>query len=308
MKLLIVLMFFCLSSCSDDSDPSGNLTGNSDSISIEGHTIAFVDQGPRDGEPILLTHGIPTSSELYRDVIPHLVSKGYRVIANDFVGYGNSSKPERITLEEQAKLLINLMDTLGIETWNHVSHDLGGLITWELLGIDDSRIKKLVILNTTAYFDGLTPPEFMLTLAGEEGESFAESLANPETGKVLIGEIMDSGTSRSFNDIDDIELFWKPFETGTATYLLQEARALFGGVLQERLPIYSDTLKRLNVPAVVIWGSQDPFISFDVVPQFFAEDLGIGADGIIGFDDASHFIQEDQPAKLAESIDNFIKR
>jgi haloalkane dehalogenase len=55
--------------------------------------VAYVDEGPRDGAPVLLMHGEPTWSYLYRHIIPQLVAKGHRVLAPDLVGFGRSDKP-----------------------------------------------------------------------------------------------------------------------------------------------------------------------------------------------------------------------
>jgi len=120
--------------------------------------IKFIDEGI--GEVILLLHGIPTSSWLYRKMINDLVEKGHRVIIPDMLGFGNSDSPngyEIYSSKEHSKRLIELMDSLKIKTWNHVMHDAGGLWTWELIKYNPNRIHKLIILNTIILQDGFFP-------------------------------------------------------------------------------------------------------------------------------------------------------
>ena len=115
--------------------------------------LSYVDAGPTDGEPILLVHGVPTSSWSYRHLIALLSKRGFRVIAPDNLGFGNSSKPDSrdvYRLDRQAARLLALMEHLGVPTWTQVLHDVGGPITWEMMIAEPGRIERLVLLNTFA--------------------------------------------------------------------------------------------------------------------------------------------------------------
>ena len=105
-------------------------------IETDGGKIAFVDEG--QGPAILLLHGFPTSSWLFRNVIPILVENGFRVIAPDLLGFGSSAKPDDHALystEKQTRRILALMQFLNIKTWTQVCHDLGGPWTWEMIGV-----------------------------------------------------------------------------------------------------------------------------------------------------------------------------
>ena len=120
--------------------------------------IKYIDQGT--GDVILLLHGIPASSWLYRKMIDSL-SVNHRVIAPDMLGFGTSDNPkgyEIYSAAQHAKRIIELMDDLHIKQWNHVTHDAGGLWTWELLKKHTQRVKKIVLLNTIIYEEGFHPP------------------------------------------------------------------------------------------------------------------------------------------------------
>jgi len=96
-------------------------------------------------------HGVPTSSWLYRKLIDPLVASGYRVIAPDMLGFGNSANPKGYTIydkKEHARRILGLMEHLKINNWHHVMHDAGGLWTWELFKQAPSKISKLTIKVT----------------------------------------------------------------------------------------------------------------------------------------------------------------
>ena len=120
--------------------------------------LHYIDKGK--GDVIVLLHGIPTSGWLYRHMIDEL-SKNYRVIAPDMLGFGSSDSPKGYDIYNEtnhALRLLQLMDGLKIENWTHVMHDAGGLWTWELFSKSPNRIKKLIVLNTIIYKEGFTPP------------------------------------------------------------------------------------------------------------------------------------------------------
>jgi len=104
---------------------------------LDGGQMAYIDEG--QGDPIVLIHGIPTSSWMYRKVIAGLVEQGRRVIAPDLMGMGASqrltSAPD-LRVKSQAGYLLELLgEHLGLQDWTHVVHDFGGPISWEMLGI-----------------------------------------------------------------------------------------------------------------------------------------------------------------------------
>ena len=105
-----------------------------------------------EGEPILLLHGFPTSSHLYRNILPQL-AKTHRAIALDLPGYGLSDKPldVRYDYDFYADVLDSFLDALGIGETNLVVHDLGGPVGLYWAIQNPGRVPKLVILNTLVY-------------------------------------------------------------------------------------------------------------------------------------------------------------
>ena len=93
--------------------------------------LHYLDEGPRDGPVMLLMHGMPTWSYLYRDMIPPLVAAGYRCIAPDHLGFGKSDKPTDIhwyTIARHTEVLSSLIRALDLQHVTLVCQDWGGPI------------------------------------------------------------------------------------------------------------------------------------------------------------------------------------
>src|SRR5215216_1966678 len=112
--------------------------------------VAYREEG--DGEPLLLLHGCPFSSFIWRKVIP-LLSPRYRCMAPDLLGLGDTETPEGAdwSLRAQAAMVIGFLDALGIERAHVVGHDQGGAIAQLLASEHPERVDRLVISNAEAY-------------------------------------------------------------------------------------------------------------------------------------------------------------
>ena len=105
-------------------------------VDVDGFRVHYVDEGPGDGETVLMLHGEPTWSYLYRKMIPPVVNAGYRAIAPDLVGMGKSDKPidrNAHTFEQQVQWVSELIDNLGLEQISLVCQDWGSAIGLRLV-------------------------------------------------------------------------------------------------------------------------------------------------------------------------------
>lgn len=117
-----------------------------------GVQLHFVEMG--DGPPILLCHGFPESWYSWRYQIPALADAGFRVIAPDLIGYGDSSAPEEIEAYSQENIckdMLLFMDKLGIAQATVIGHDWGGALVWNLAQFYPERIRAVVSLNTPLF-------------------------------------------------------------------------------------------------------------------------------------------------------------
>jgi len=111
----------------------------------------YVDAGPRDAPVMLLLHGMPTWSYLYRDVIPRLVAAGYRCIAPDYLGFGRSDKPTDphwYTIARHVETVTSLVTALALERVTLVCQDWGGPIGLAQAVLMPERFERLVVMNT----------------------------------------------------------------------------------------------------------------------------------------------------------------
>ncbi|XP_037783592.1 LOW QUALITY PROTEIN: haloalkane dehalogenase-like [Penaeus monodon] len=114
--------------------------------------VHYIDEGPRDApETLLLLHGTPAWSYLYRKTIPTLLAAGYRVVAIDHIGFGRSDKltdPEAYTHELHVATVVNAVQDLDLKGVTLVGHDLGGPTGLSALSRDSGRYRRVVLLNT----------------------------------------------------------------------------------------------------------------------------------------------------------------
>lgn len=113
--------------------------------------LHYVDEGSADAEPVLLFHGEPTWSFLYRKLIPPLTAAGHRVIAPDYFGFGRSDKPQHLewySYDRHVESMLRLVEALDLRSITAVVQDWGGPIGLRLATEHAERFNSLVILNT----------------------------------------------------------------------------------------------------------------------------------------------------------------
>ena len=113
--------------------------------------LHYVDEGPRDGETVLLIHGEPTWSYLFRKMIPLFTEAGYRVVAPDLVGFGRSDKfadEDAYSYPMQVEYMQELVTALGLRDITFFGQDWGGLIGLRVVTADPARFARVVVSNT----------------------------------------------------------------------------------------------------------------------------------------------------------------
>ena len=117
----------------------------------DGVRIHYVDEGPRGGAPVLLLHGEPSWSYLYRGIVPRLVAAGHRAVAPDLVGFGRSDKPVRredYTYQRHVDWMRHVLAALDLRGVTLVCQDWGGLIGLRLVAEHPDRFARVVAANT----------------------------------------------------------------------------------------------------------------------------------------------------------------
>lgn len=114
--------------------------------------MSYLDEGPRSARPVLLLHGNPSWSFLWRDLVAELVARGRRVIAPDHVGMGLSGRPGSfLRLNDRIRDVEALLDSLGVSEFDLGVHDWGGAIGFGLAVRRPSKVGRILVTNTAAF-------------------------------------------------------------------------------------------------------------------------------------------------------------
>lgn len=259
------------------------------STMVSGGEISYVELG--EGPPVLLIHGFPTSSFLWRREIP-LLAPRMRVIAPDLLGYGQSDKPphQDLSVTAQAGYLRELLDQLDIERPAVVGHDIGGGVA-QLMALD-GRAAALVALDSICF--DVWPIEgvkmIQQTSPEQETKEFVES---------LIRLTFDLGLAKQELDEAAIEAYVEPWRQDPPAFF-RAARGIDGRGLAER----ENQLNELDVPAFVVWGEDDPFLPSDLAERL-GEAIPMSMTALLP--GCSHFVNEDAWATVDQLIHEFLR-
>jgi haloalkane dehalogenase len=182
-------------------------------------------------------------------MIINLTKRGYRVIAPDMLGFGNSDSPKGYdvyTPKEHAKRILALMDSLQIKKWTHVTHDACGLSIWKLLSKACERVSHLALLNTIIYKKGFKPPIKMML--GSFTKFNMWLYKNKTTSSILLDQLLKKGLKGNNLSDSETEGYRTPLKEGK-----NKAMYHFFSNACNRFPNYSSVLKNCNIPTMVVW-------------------------------------------------------
>ena len=262
-------------------------------------TLKYIDIG--QGDVLVLLHGVPTSGWLYRKMMYGL-AEHYRIIVPDMLGFGASDSPKGYDIYapfEHANRLLELMNYLKIDSWNHVFHDAGGLWTWELLKKEPLKIKTLTILNTIVFEEGFRPP--IRFKKGFFARFIMWLYSNGISTNIMLKGLFKTGliNSKIMTKID-VEGYKKPLTEGKT-----KAMYHFFSNTCNNLPNYSNVMSNLKIPKQIIWGQKDEFLVFkDMKEQIMIHLMPF--EKAIHLIDAKHFIQEEKPEEINAIIRKFL--
>ncbi|WP_136706344.1 alpha/beta fold hydrolase [Agromyces sp. H66] len=280
-------------------------------LAVDRGRIAYLHLGPRDGQPVVLVHGMPTSSYLYRRIADRLADAGLRVIVPDLLGFGASDKPRDTaahTAEAQSHRITALLDHPGRRAGDlrGARPDLGGPWVFEIADREPQRVAALVVLNTSAYAELMTPPREALLVDGPIGAPLAR-LMGSRLGRRMIADFLGRFTHAGRGLAPEVvEAQWTPLHEGSWRAFRAFAAGLDAAMAE--FSRYAAALRRLEVPATVIWGGEDSVLDAARLVPAFVADLGVDPADVHVLDAASHFLQEDRPDDLAAIIAAFVRR
>ena len=268
-------------------------------VVVDGERVAYTDQG--DGPPVVLIHGTPSHSYIWRNVLPTVRDAGFRVLAFDLLGFGLSEKPafERNTsVAAQANLLARLLDEWGLDSAHLVGHDLGGAVSMICAVRHPERVRSLLLADTVSYDSW--PSEtwqaiiehHMVDYQAMPLADFREMMARQLRMTVFHKERMRGET---------LEAYLAPVlsDLGKVAFFAHQVRHYDSRYTEE---IEAD-LRQLALPVRVLWGERDEW-----QPLAYGERLRdeIADASLVTIPDAGHFVMEDAPQRVREEIVAFL--
>jgi 2-hydroxymuconate-semialdehyde hydrolase len=257
-----------------------------------GGELAYVDEG--DGAAVVLLHGFPTSSFLWRAFVPPLAAR-FRVIAPDLLGYGDSDKPldADLTMNAQAGYVRELLEDLAVQRFAVIGHDLGGVVA-QLVAVD-AGAEALVLLDSAAF--DMWPIEGVRMIQATEVEQ-----ETPELVDQLVRLTFDLGSGQAGRITEDVlDAYLAPFAGDDgARGFFRAVRAIDGAGMAGR----DDELAALDIPVFLLWGEDDPFIPIEVAERL--NEL-ITTSTLALLPGCSHFVTEDAPETIVPLVYEYLR-
>ena len=286
------------------ASPQGSATAHR-MIEVDGLDIFYREAGPRDAPTILLLHGFPTSSQMFRNLIPALADR-FHLIAPDYPGFGNSAMPSveafDYSFDRLAEVIDSFTETLGLDRYSLYVMDYGAPVGFRLAAAHPERVQALIVQNGNAYEEGLR--EFWKPFRAYWAQPGAETAAplrgflepevtrwqwthgtrNPESISPDTWTVDQYGLDRPGNAEIQLRLF---FDYGSNPPLYGEWQAYF---------------RAHQPPTLVVWGKNDHIFPADGATPY-ARDLETIEVHLL---DTGHFALEEDGEVIADHIRRFL--
>jgi pimeloyl-ACP methyl ester carboxylesterase len=276
-------------------------------VDVDGLEVFYREAGPADGPVLLLLHGFPSSSHMFRDLIPKLAGE-YRVIAPDLPGFGQSAMPKReafaYTFDRLARAIDRFTEVLELRRFALYVFDYGAPVGWRLATWHPERITALVTQNGNAYEEGLSEgwnpiQAYWRDPSARNRDALRQFLAPQTTQWQYTHGVSD--TTRVSPDgytldnwylsrpgADDVQLdLFLDYASNVALY-----------------PTFQAYFRKHQPPLLAVWGRNDPFF-LPAGAEAFKRDI---ADADVRFFDTGHFALETHADEIATAIRGFLAK
>ncbi len=262
--------------------------------------IHYLDEGPPGANPVLLMHGEPSWSFLYRRIVVDLAARGHRTVAPDLVGFGRSDKPadqSDYTYERHVSWMSDWMAATRLTNITLFCQDWGGLLGLRLVAAFPEKFARVIVANT-----GLPT-----------GEGFSEGFQrwlefSQSTPTLPIGQILGMGCRRGLSEAEtaayDAPFPDESFKAGARRFpALVPITPQHGSVAENKAAW--KVLETFTKPFLTAFSDSDPVTKGgDLI--FHARVPGTKGQKHVTITDAGHFLQEDKPVEIADLINGFI--
>lgn len=266
-------------------------------VDVDGLRMAYIDEGPADGPTMLLLHGEPTWSFLYRRMIPPLVAAGFRCVAPDLIGFGRSDKPTDradYTYNGHVAWMKSFIAAIDLPQATLFAQDWGGLIGLRIVAEDPDRFDRVAIGNT-----GLPVGESL-------GEGFDFWLAASQNMESMdCGALLQRATTaRELNDAE-MDAYRAPFPDESYMAGAREFPTLVSitpehGAVAENKAAW-DVYESWTKPFLTLWCPGDPVLGH-LHTEFIERIPGAADQPHQEFTPGGHFVQDDRGEDIAAAL------
>jgi pimeloyl-ACP methyl ester carboxylesterase len=274
---------------------------------VDGLTVFYREAGPRDAPTLVLLHGFPSASHMFRELIP-LLAVRFHVVAPDLPGFGKSAMPPRdefdYTFEHIAAVITRWTEVLGLGRFALYVFDYGAPVGFRVAARHPERVTAIVSQNGNAYEEGLSDAWSPVQAYWKE-----PSAANREAIRMLVAP--ETTVWQYTHGVPD------PARVSPDGYGLDNYYLARPGAVEIQLdlfldyasnvalyPVFQDYFRTSRPPLLAVWGSNDPFF-LPVGAEAFKHDI---PEADVRFVPTGHFALETHVAEIAAAIREFLSR
>lgn len=266
---------------------------------IEGVRVHFQEAGPRDAPPLILIHGFCASTHVWRDSFLPLAENGFRVIVPDLLGYGFSEKPRAAdyTFNAQARMIVGLMDYLGIESATLVGSSYGGAVAATCALDFPEKVSRLVLIGAVINDEPVRQPMARLATAPLIGDLITPFMVDSErlSRWRQKKKIWSPGSPLVFDE-ERIVARHRPLRSSSAhRAVLRTLRNWSANRIQEEA-------RNITQPTLLVWGDHDneiPLRNGEILQALMPDAR------LVIFHHCGHLPQEEYPQKFVELVADF---
>ncbi len=290
-----------------ETTPTPTPTPTTLSLTANGLRFHVVAAGPADGPLLLLLHGFPEFSYAWRHQLRPLAALGYRVVAPDQRGYGDSDKPSgsaSYRLDVLADDVVALAAAIGHDTFSLVGHDWGGIVAWRVASDHPDRVERIAILNApnldiVSRHLLKSPSQLVKStyVALFQLPWLPERMLSAMNYALLAGALTSSSRPGTFG-VDELASYRDAWSRpGALTAMLDWYRALPG--LPRRAPV------RIRAPTLIVWGDRDGALDASLAEDSLALcDRG----RVRHIADATHWVHHERVVEVNDLLSSFLRR
>ncbi|MEU1600804.1 alpha/beta fold hydrolase [Streptomyces sp. NPDC005708] len=271
-------------------------------MTVHGRQIFYREAGPADAPVLVLLHGFPTSSYMYRNLIPALADR-YRLIAPDYLGYGWSDAPTpdqfTYTFESMTTLITDFIATLGLRRYSLYLQDFGAPIGFRIAARHPQQVSAIISQNGNAYVEGITPPILAGLNAPPDPKVLRYQVSLEFTKSQYLTGVPDPSLVDPDSWMHDQELLDRPGNDLIQFAMLEDYKNNLAAYAE-----FQTYFRTSQVPLLAVWGANDP-IFIPAGARAFKKDLPHAEVHLLN---TGHFALETHTPEIAAYIRDFLPR